>query len=101
MDKAQKQLIDTYFLKRDIASEQSELYWYVEYEVIYFITNKIDFDDTKITGDIIANIIIIHPDLIGYFDLKKLSGNNIGNILEFHPILIRYLKKIIDSHNEY
>jgi hypothetical protein len=87
MDKAQKELINTYFRKREIADKQSSLN-YELYEIIYAINNNI-YIDTSILSELdVINILKNNPQLIAKFNLKRMGGYSIGKILRFQPQLV-------------
>ena len=87
MDKVQKQLIDTYFRKRNIANNQDTQYEFESYEILYFINNNIPFDLSTLSSNTIAGILVKQPSLINEFDLSKLSYYQITFILKHQPQL--------------
>lgn len=115
MDKAQKELIGTYFRKRDIARKQNvEKYGYKSHEILYKLNNdvldinKLDLEEitdllmelpelidrikssrlNKLDEFSIKDILIAQPQLVNRFDLNKFDDWNIREILMKRPELI-------------
>lgn len=105
MDKEQKQLIKTYFRKRDIAANHEEMGRHAEYtgyELDFAIKNNlINFNDIKPNS--IANALRIKPELIDYFKnrLDELNRYNISNILNSQPQLITYFENRLNELNKW
>lgn len=123
MDKAQRQLIDTYFRKRAIAAEtEDDEYELTVYELIYLLeNNKVgvnDLKDSEISIILIKRpdlfekiasekninelkfrhifeIMIARPELIDRFDFEK-----INNYHSFHSENGERLVKLLISHPE-
>ena len=94
MDKEQKQLIRTYFRKRNIATNTGSGE-YAGYELDFGVRNNIiNPNDIKLNAHGIVNLITKYPHLISYFEnrLDELEGYNIVQILKKQPQLITYFK---------
>jgi hypothetical protein len=82
MDKAQKQLIDTYFRKRKIAND---LLVDDEDEMAYNDVNQVNYTDYELYYG-------MNHDLINFNETKKyISGNKLYSLLSKHPELINEL----------
>ena len=103
MDKKQKELIKTYYRKRNIASETNDLYEFENYEVNDFIIKNKLIPYDKINTTDISKFIANNPDLINYFKnrLGKLSPNGISLILFKQPQLIDYFKDRLSELSSY
>jgi len=127
MDKVQKQLIDSYFRKRNIAREQSRHSKYEDFEILYMVRNNMPvnlltlgsdemsnvlrkrpeyIDELKprlkfISNSDIVKILVMQPQLIKYFDLSRIDGSYISMIIAEHPQLIdRFdLSKVMNADN--
>lgn len=102
MDKRQKELIDTYLRKRDIAGKGSNSYGHKKYEIAYLIMNDM-YDISRIRfviRFIIPSLIISQPKLVGKFDLSKLNDIEIMEILFAHHYLIDYFKPYLFKIND-
>lgn len=79
MDKSQKQLIDTYFRKRNIAV--ANYLSLPDYEIVYALSNdiKINIDDSYTFR--LAKIVSEHPEIIGKIDLNLFDNDDIVDIL--------------------
>jgi len=89
MDKTQRQLIDTYFRKRNIARKQNYKYNYTDYELIYVVNNNLSINQLSVSD--IASLLIIRPSLVDKLDksdLNKLDNDYIQWILQHQPSLI-------------
>jgi hypothetical protein len=113
MNKKQKELVDTYFRKRDILSKRD--YGDFEFhENEYLINNKkkpiirglndeeLNFlvnpkslirkletnDDEFLRDKFITYFLIFHPNFIDYLPVNDLGSMNIGILLKKHPQLI-------------
>jgi hypothetical protein len=93
MDKNQKELINTYFRKRLLVSEDkySELKYY-ESEFIVSHPELFDIENVRITGIDWLDDIIKHPDKIPEYDFK----NNDGRFYYIEPIVSRYVPELIE-----
>lgn len=103
MDKAQKELIKTYYRKRMFSINQE---YYSPYEMKYGIDNQlIDVDKSvaEIKTKDIAFILKDQPDLIEYFKsrLYELGEHSVGIILGSQPGLVGYFKKQIEDMSDY
>lgn len=93
VDKAQKQLVDTYFRKRIIAEPHGYDYRLKSYEKIYMLkTGIVEFDKIRnsLNGDDISAIITDMPELrtkIGVREMSKMNDNNKANIFIKRPEL--------------
>jgi hypothetical protein len=97
MDKGQKQLLDTYLRKRDIANGQGND-WHHRfqiYEVIYMLKNEMydKVNPNKIDGSDMVEILIKEPSLISLFKhyLKNLNISRIKDLLQVHPEFVQYM----------
>jgi hypothetical protein len=103
MDKAQKELIKTYYRKRDIAAKQQDGYDFKFYEISeYAIDNKIMTPEYVINNFTISSVLTRKPNLAKYFSNYSLSPNALDIILKDEPKLIIYfenqLKKLDKNH---
>jgi hypothetical protein len=62
MDKNQKQLIDTYFRKRKIASQQSDSYDICTYEMQHYLSNYFNYETDILTNNIIEGLLKFSDD---------------------------------------
>jgi hypothetical protein len=95
MDKAQKRLVDTYFRKRTIASNQGydefdfqkhELnYWYVHYPEEF---KKLDYQ--QLPSEFVAKVLIDDPSVLKRFPMGLyMNGNDLGQVISKRPELIK------------
>lgn len=96
MDKTQKQLLDTYFRKRDIANGQGNN-WHHRfqiYEVIYMLKNEMydKVNPNKLDGTDIVEILIKEPSLISVLKhyLKNLNISRVKDLLAVRPEYVQY-----------
>ena len=93
IDKAQKQLIDSYFRKRVIADPQGYDYRFKSFEKIYMLkTGIVEFDKIKnsLNGEDISAIITDMPELhakIGVREFNKMNDSNKASIFIKRPEL--------------
>ena len=86
MNKAQKQLLDTYFRKRKMAIEIGRMD-YNRYELVYLMANDKKIDFGKLNAENIVWVLRHYPQKIDEVDLKKLRKQTpkIKRILVDHP----------------
>jgi len=127
MDKGQKQLLDTYFRKRQIAMRESLEYELRIWELSYMANHDmikpgmaLHLDDsqtaailmrspqaapalTEYINDLNYNsmlsmeVIVRHPELIKYFELERLDYDDMVTIIIKHPELLSYFDKHIND----
>lgn len=93
IDKAQKQLIDSYFRKRVIADPQGYDYRFKSFEKIYMLkTGVVEFDKIRksLNGDDISAIITDMPELRANLtkdEYRKMDDNDKANVFIKRPEL--------------
>ena len=93
IDKAQKQLIDSYFRKRVIADPQGYDYRFKSYEKIYMLkTGVVEFDKIRksLTGGDVSSIITDMPELRANLtkdEYRKMDDSDKANVFIKRPEL--------------
>jgi hypothetical protein len=107
MDKPQKQLLDTYLRKRDIARSQGDSwrYKFQNYEIIYMLKNQMydKVDPNKLDGSDITEILKTDPTLISElkYYLKKLNVSRVKELLGVRPEFVQYMQQNLLKLNEH
>ena len=107
MDRAQKQLMDTYLRKREIASTQGDSwrYKFQIYEIIHMLKNEMydKVDPNKLDGSDLTEILIKEPSLISVlkYYLKKLNVGRVKELLTVRPEFVQYLQQNLSKLNEH
>jgi hypothetical protein len=107
MDKGQKQLLDTYLRKREIANSQSNNWHhkFQNYEVIYMLKNEMydKVDPNKIDGADLTEILINEPSLISVLKhyLNKLNIGRTKELLTHRPEFVQYMQTNLSKLNEH
>lgn len=101
MDKAQKQLIDTYFRKRSIAVPQNSRLSWMNRELMYMIDNAIPFNLKILAGPGFVMAIKKNPswmnkEYLKYFE-DKLNVDDVEEILLAQPELMEWFKSFFDT----
>jgi hypothetical protein len=129
MDKSQKQLVDTYFRKRQIAMRESYDYVLRTWELAYMANNNMiipgmglhlddsqtaallmkspqaapaltDYiDDLNFNSMLTMEVLVRQPSLIKYFDVSRLDYDDMSTIIMHHPDLLDHFD--IESIDKY
>ena len=115
MNKKQKQLIDTYFRKREIVAEVRKTSFethenmflikqnkkpffsgvFRSEKIVEILSNNPSFVDMlpldKIGSDGVRDVLLKQSSLIKKLPINRLNGGDVGLILEKHPNLVDYL----------
>ena len=100
MDKAQKELVKSYFHARNIAVEQDMGYSLEEYEISEFVLDNNLIDKKIFTREFIGSLLYKKPQLLKYF-IHKISNATVGFLLVHHPKYIEDLKHKIGDVNKF